>query len=180
MPRVHFSVPGQPRGQGRPRVTARRVYRGSEEKWIGQVYKDRTDRVWEGIVREAGRPHFWKPIAVGVPVRLSVVAYFRLPPSRCRKRYPRPQAVHVGKPDTCNIVKAIEDALNTLAWADDSQVILGPCEKYTCAQIDNRPRTEIVIEWDGDGEQDVSRTVDFGLGPAMNSARPDEQARYLF
>lgn len=56
------------------------------------------------------------------PVHLSVGAHFAMPKSHHRKRLPRPQEMHVKKPDLDNVVKAVKDAAKGVLWFDDTQV----------------------------------------------------------
>lgn len=93
----------------------------------------------------ARRKHNMPMLEKGVPVKLTVRAIF-----------PRPQihdpAVrsHTVKPDLDNIVKSIKDALNGVAWRDDSQVCKdGGSEKvyghhitesYAVVEIEELPR----------------------------------------
>jgi Holliday junction resolvase RusA-like endonuclease len=56
------------------------------------------------------------PMFIG-PVALGVMAYFPYPGSG------KPENTYKSsKPDLNNIIKTIEDALNKIAWKDDSQV----------------------------------------------------------
>ena len=48
----------------------------------------------------------------------------------------------VKKPDMDNIVKAIADSLNDLAYHDDSQIVETTVEKF----YGEEPRVEVVIE----------------------------------
>jgi len=76
-----------------------------------------------------------------VPVSVAIHGYWS-PPS--------PVAEHRGKPkptgaDADNIAKLILDALNGVAWADDSQVVqLAVCKWY--CQKGEQPRTEVLID----------------------------------
>lgn len=104
-----FTVYGPVRGQGRPRTTK-----------AGHVYKAQADRDYERSVKEAyinsGGPHFGdRPLALGVDV------YRQLPESFPR-RIRSERDVH--KPDCTNIAKAVEDALNGIAYDDDRQIVI--------------------------------------------------------
>jgi len=57
------------------------------------------------------------------PIELSVMAVYEWPKSWNSKKRARPGADwKTSKPDATNIVKIVEDALNTVAWRDDALV----------------------------------------------------------
>ena len=114
---VTFTVPGKPRGLPRPRATAR----GGYVRFYGSASaKKLLARIRAAYLAAAGKhvPHQGA-------VELWVSAFFAAP-TRLRKadrgRLADEAASHVGKPDLDNIIKAVCDALNELAWEDDSQV----------------------------------------------------------
>ena len=117
MAQVTFEVPGKPQGKGRPRAGVvgghARLRTPQEtvqyENWIKLCYQ-----------REAGNTRF------DVPVVLEVVALFEVPQSYpkkkaalCTQNITRPTC----KPDMDNIVKAVADALNGVAYKDDSGIV---------------------------------------------------------
>lgn len=107
--RHEFTVYGKVRGQGRPRVdfTRRRTYKPEE------------DRRYERKIKEAyinsGGGHFGKK-----PLAMLVISHRELPPSIPKRINTQSDTL---KPDASNILKAAEDALNKLAYHDDSQII---------------------------------------------------------
>ena len=121
---VAFEVPGNPVAKGRPRVVR-----------VGGFTRTHTPQPtidFENRVRICAHQAGVRP--VDGPVRLAVFAYFALPKSRHLKREPRTQEWKTTKPDLDNVVKAVKDALNSVAYADDSQVVRLIAEKYTAAQ----------------------------------------------
>lgn len=112
---VHFVIPGLPEPRREPPIGRRGPYAhpGNE------TYYDRVRWAW----RAAGSVDF------GIdPIELSVVAHFPRPITHWRKgghltpsgeRNPH----KVSRPDLSNLIKAIEDALNGLAYHDDSQIV---------------------------------------------------------
>ena len=107
-----FTVPGDPVPQSRPRVTRRG----------GVYYADRIVR-YRHHVQVAAR-------AAGVPLRegplwLGIECIFERPKSHSRKAGLKPDAPDFPytRGDCTNIAKGIEDALNGVAWLDDSQVV---------------------------------------------------------
>lgn len=78
------------------------------------------------------------------PVSITVFAYFARPKSKVWKTKPMPMERHLKKPDADNVLKAVLDALNGVAWYDDAQVFSATVEKYIC-DGDSQPRCEIQI-----------------------------------
>lgn len=109
---VAFSVPFV-RGQARPRFGRGRTYKVGRdrecEKRIAVAYKGAALRKY-GHIPQAPK---------GVPVTLVVTCERELPRSRPKRVRREPDVV---KPDASNEAKLVEDALNGVAWADDSQV----------------------------------------------------------
>ena len=108
-----FVVLGPPQAKERPRA---RIMGG-----YARIYTPKKSAEYEAMVAEAAKRFFNAPI--DGPVRLRVVAVFGLPKSWSRKKREAMRgAYHTQKPDGDNILKAIEDGLNHVAWHDDSQV----------------------------------------------------------
>ena len=79
------------------------------------------------------------------PVALRVVFVLPRPKRLIWKRREMPRVPHTSRPDLDNLVKATKDALNGLAWRDDSQVVelsAGKCY----ASGNELPGVEIAIE----------------------------------
>ena len=81
----------------------------------------------------------------GAMLQIKIVAYFEIPKSKPAKfqcaalnGYLRPTI----KPDTDNIAKNIKDALNKIAFPDDSQIVEEIIEK----RYSDTPRAEIFIK----------------------------------
>ena len=141
MPRVDLTIPGDPKAKGRPRATT-----------IGnhaRLYTPAKTARWESVIRAEAAPLFPEPIPAGVPVRVALVFWFALPESQHRKREPVEAAWLPAREDWDNLGKLVCDALNGIAWVDDRQIVRAVVEKHRCGQLDNRPRTEVVIEWEG-------------------------------
>lgn len=118
-----FEVNVTPRGKDRPRASV--VFKPGRRLGVHMRNTPET-REFEGAVTAAavaamaGRP----PMAG--PLRLDVTAVMPIPPSWSRAKQGRAVAgteLPTGKPDASNIVKAVEDALNAVAYADDSQLV---------------------------------------------------------
>lgn len=112
---TYFVVPGKPRGKGRPRFARMgnyvRTYTPAEtasyENLIALEYQAAGGKLLEG------------------PVEVYVTAAFEPPKSTSKKNR---EAMLAGeilpncKPDADNILKAVLDGLNGLAYKDDTQV----------------------------------------------------------
>lgn len=129
---ICFTVPGEPRGKARPRVT--RFKNGRSHSYTPKPTKDYEELVKIQYRQAAADKRF----ADDTPLRMLVLAYFSIPKSTPKKKR---QAIldkliwPIKKPDYDNIAKIVSDALNGIAYRDDSQIVDGHCIKlYTpCA-----------------------------------------------
>lgn len=110
---IRFTVPGVPQGKGRPRVTARGGF--------ARVYTPSKTVAYEGLIAIAGREAMEAASPYAGPVCVEATAVFAIPASWSKRRKAEAQW-HTSKPDGDNIVKALGDGLNGVAWRDDSQV----------------------------------------------------------
>ena len=121
---IMFTVPGVPVGKARARVTK-----------SGHAYTPKKTRDYETLVGEAFidalktdpiKKHLDYPLfGKGIPVGMILHIYMPVPKNTSKRdvdKYAKEQVYHVKKPDVTNIIKAIEDAVNGLAYADDSQI----------------------------------------------------------
>jgi Holliday junction resolvase RusA-like endonuclease len=121
-----FVIPGKPFGKQRPRFSRK----------SGRAFTPAETVSYERTVGQIAVQHFPAPI-VG-PVRLEVHAQFKPAESWSHKR--KIAAIgqpHVQKPDLDNLIKGVSDALNRIAFADDSQISEVVCSKEwgDCDQI---------------------------------------------
>jgi Holliday junction resolvase RusA-like endonuclease len=115
---VAFSMAGEPRGQGRPRATARGGF--------ASVYKDPKSRKYEQSVAAVARAAMGERAPLEGPLSLSL--RFRMPIPKSYSKGVRAsmasgETAPVSKPDLSNLVKAIEDGMNTIVFVDDSQIV---------------------------------------------------------
>lgn len=134
---VHFTVYGEPRGKGRPRFATRGKY--------AKAYTPHDTVLYENLVRtefkqQCGDVFFDREI----PLRMEVAAYLTIPSSASKKKKAdmasgklRP----LKKVDSSNILKAVEDALNTVAYHDDVQIV----ETVVNRWYGEIPRVEVTI-----------------------------------
>lgn len=117
-----FTVDGPPVPAARPRAT-----RFGEHV---RVYTPKSNAEWMERVRASFRAAFplAEPITRQAPVEMSVTFRIARPKSHYRTgknaellRASAP-VIHTQRPDLDNLLKGVKDALNGLAFADDSQV----------------------------------------------------------
>ena len=116
---IFFTVPGKPEGKGRPR------FRNAGS--FVQTYTPEKTRDYEKKIRLCCSEHSGGVKYLrGVALRMRVEACFEPPASTSRRR--REKLLESGgtpyqkKPDADNIVKTVQDALNGIAYDDDSQI----------------------------------------------------------
>lgn len=138
-----FEIPGEPVAKGRPRTAIVRSKAGK----IGTRHytPEKTEKYEARVAVFAQQAMAGRPVIDG-PVALSVTALFPIPPSWSKKRQAAARAgaeQHTKKPDLDNVIKAIKDGLNGVAWKDDSQVcVLRECRKG----YSDTPRVLVTVE----------------------------------
>lgn len=137
---LHFTIPGSPKGKGRPRFHR-----------IGNfvsTYSSKETVLYENLVRscfiEAYPNTFFDK---DTPLSMTVIAFMDIPTSISKKK--RQQMLDwiirpIKKPDSSNILKAIEDGLNTVAYNDDTQIVTHHVYRFYSAN----PRVEVYISDD--------------------------------
>lgn len=111
-----FVIPDQPIGKGRPRVVNGHAYTPERTR----IHEDKIALLARNALMLAGDEPFSGLVSISI--------WFYLPNRR-------------SEPDIDNLIKAVLDGLNGVAYADDKQVIAVHAYKH----FDSRPRTEIEI-----------------------------------
>lgn len=128
---IGFTVPGEPVGKGRPRMSKFGVYTPARTK----AYEDRVKICCRNVYK--GEPKTGE-------IKAEIVAYYSIPKSRSKKWKELAEAglVHpTKKPDCDNIAKIILDALNGIVYVDDSAVT----ELVVVKKYSDIPRVEVKI-----------------------------------
>lgn len=111
---ITFEVPGEPVPQPRPRVSTRGGFARAyvPKKHAVHAYRDAV----AAAARAAGAGTHGEPVSVVIDL------VFARPKSHMRKSGVKPDAPVLPRADIDNTAKAVLDALNGVAWDDDSQV----------------------------------------------------------
>lgn len=126
---VTFTVPGDPRGKGRPRATSR----GKRVR----LYTDQKTADYEAHVADVARVAMAGRDPFEGPVRVYATVTMRVPKSvsrLVRDLMLSGAILPVKKPDLDNVVKAVLDGLNGVAFVDDAQVVGQSAEKVYGAE----------------------------------------------
>lgn len=139
MNQLMFFVPGPPRGKGRPRATVRGTH--------AAVYTDAQTAAYENLVRIACHQAMLKTACAAFtgPVRVSVACKYPVPKSASKRKleaFLSGEERPVKKPDADNVLKAVLDGINGVAFPDDCQVVSIIADKYYGLE----PGVQVTIE----------------------------------
>lgn len=136
--RVCFTVWQEPQGKARPKFAKRGRY--------VTVRTPEKTRAYEKSIQEAYLQQCGNQTCLeGGSVEMKVTAYFKIPKSASKNKR---QAMLLGeirptkKPDADNILKAVADALNGVAYKDDACVVKMDVEKF----YSDVGRIDVVVE----------------------------------
>lgn len=132
--KVKFTIPGIPVPKARPRVVKGHTYTPKKTKDYETLVKD----VYALTVGE-----YLGDSAIVATIDL----YFPIPESYSKSKKRRiadGEIKHTKRPDVDNCAKAILDALNEVAYKDDSQIVESRITKHYA--IDGETRAEVVLE----------------------------------
>lgn len=130
-----INVPGNPVPKARARVAVRN---GRAFAYTPQKTAD-----YESLIKQCASEVCLRPF--DGPVRLIVRFYMPIPQSWSKKQREaalNSHAMHTKKPDIDNLIKSVCDALNCIAYIDDSQIVSIEATK----QYSSNPGTEIEIQ----------------------------------
>lgn len=129
--RLRFTVPGEPRAKERPRV------------YNGHAFTPEKTKKYEAEVKfyyyqENGRAR------IDGEIEATINAYYKIPKSASKKKRQQMLSGEIRptkKPDLDNVAKSILDALNGIAYHDDSAVVSLHIEKWWS----DEPRVEVLL-----------------------------------
>jgi Holliday junction resolvase RusA-like endonuclease len=137
MDKITITVPGEPVGKGRPRMTR-----------TGHAYTPAKTRAYERQVKQCFQEQIISKTSDFHPTQkqlcVTLLAFFTIPkskPKATRRKMATGETRPTKKPDLDNVVKML-DALNGLAFYDDAQIVTIKAEKFYSTE----PRLEITIE----------------------------------
>ena len=130
---INFTVEGEPTPWKRPRFNGKSKHVFEDSK-VKEDKKKVISAFWE-----SGGGYF----EVGTPLEVEISFYLQVPRSYSKRkildliRYERPTK----RPDNDNLYKGIADALNGIAYYDDSQIVTTSISKFWSVN----PHAEITI-----------------------------------
>lgn len=134
---IRFTVLGVPVGKGRPKFSTANGH--------AVAYTPAKTTNYETLVRLSYQQQCNKyPFKKDEELAATIVAYFPIPKSTSKKNQALMQDCkirHTKKPDCDNVAKAVLDALNGIAYYDDSQIVALDVRKF----YSDEPRIEILI-----------------------------------
>lgn len=129
--RVEFTIPGQPKGKGRPRMSTR----------TGVAYTPKDTVMYENLVKMMYQNQVGDVVLQGA-ISAEIIGYFEIPKSTSKKK--RQEMIdgkieYTKKIDCDNLAKVVLDSLNQIAYHDDSQV----SRLYVCKRYAEEPKVVV-------------------------------------
>ena len=138
MQKLMFEIPGSPIGQGRPKFSTINGHAKAYDPEKSRNYKAYVKLLATQAMKDNGFN------MIEGPCCLDIMAFFEVPKSKSKKFKERALLGlerPTKKPDIDNIVKALQDALNGLAYKDDSSIVfLSVAKCYS-----EVPRVEVIL-----------------------------------
>lgn len=129
---IHIIIPGEPVGQGRPRVT----------RW--GTYDPPKSKAYKNLVRLYTRKCYKGELLAG-PLRVGMRIYRPIQKTGSKKLHADKAAgliKPVVKPDIDNVFKGVTDAMKGIVWVDDNQIV----DTHITKDYGVEPRVEVDIE----------------------------------
>ena len=149
--RYEFTIPGEPKGKQRPRVTMRNGYAFAYTPDQTVNYENLVKLCYTNIHRKE----------LCGPIRADITAYYSIPKSTSKTKRGLMvvgEIKNVKKPDCDNLAKIVLDSLNGLAYHDDSQV----CELTVKKLYADKPRVVVSLtelnDTQGENRQNKEQT----------------------
>lgn len=122
-----FEVPAKIIGKGRPRLNS----------YTGQVYTPTRTKDYESLVEQYFLIKYPRYKVIEGRAKVSIIAYFEVPKSASKSMKEQMLNNEISptkKPDIDNVVKIVLDAMNTIAFKDDTQITKIEVEKLYAAE----------------------------------------------
>lgn len=139
--KAKFTVLGEPKGKGRPRFVPQ----------TGRAITPKDTVQYENLVKLEYQTQCRDPdtnelirFPDGAMLDLRIIAYYGIQASKSKKAKEQMKSGLIRptkKPDMDNVVKAIADSLNNIAYHDDTQIVDCQIRKFYSEQ----PRVEVSI-----------------------------------
>lgn len=133
---VSFAVPFV-RGKARPRFA-----RATGHAYTPDATIEAMERLRVAYMAESGG----RSAPAGTPVSVTITTARGMPRSRPKRLEQEPD---VYKPDADNVAKLVLDALNRVAWADDTQVTSLHVRKFPRDRVADE-QTHVIVSWEED------------------------------
>lgn len=147
---IEFTIPGQPQGKGRPRIGKVGPH--------ARMFTPQKTVAYEGLIAHAAQQAM-----AGLPmfdgaVRLMLAIDCQIPASWSGRKQSAALAGDLfptTKPDADNVLKAVCDGLNGVAWRDDVQVVdcvirkryaATPCVRVQINPVEAPEQRQLAIE----------------------------------
>lgn len=128
---ITIVIPGEPKAKARPRMTRNGVFTPKETV------------NYENLIKTIYYSEYYNTKLDG-PILCYIEAYFTIPKSaskKLREGMIKGTIRPTKKPDTDNLAKICQDALNGIAYDDDKQIVMTSISKYYA----ENPRMEISL-----------------------------------
>ncbi len=136
MDKVKFTVLGEPKGKGRPRFSTQ----------TGRAFTPKQTVSYETLVHTEYMVQCKGfRFSDDAMLDMRILAYYSIPKSGNKKEKAQKLANVIRptkKPDMDNVVKMVADALNQVAYKDDTQIVDCQVRKFYSEQ----PRIEVIIQ----------------------------------
>lgn len=136
MDEIRFTVPGEPQGKGRARI--------GRINGQARMFTPKKTLDYEGLIALAAQEAMdGRPLFAG-PVMVEVLMHCPIRPSWSKKKQAAALAGEIyptSKPDADNCLKAVCDALNGVAWKDDTQAT----DIHMRKRFSATPRVEVIL-----------------------------------